>query len=82
MTPRRAILALTMGEPAGIGGEVALGAWLRRDDPVEPVGPFVAIDDPRRLAGIAAALGWTVPVEAVPCVAAAADVFHRALPVL
>jgi len=40
-------LALTMGEPAGIGGEIALKAWLelRGDLP-----PFYLIDDPDRLA--------------------------------
>lgn len=27
-----AALALTMGEPAGIGGEIALGAWLQRNE--------------------------------------------------
>ena len=29
-------LALTMGEPAGIGGEIALKAWLGRADRVPP----------------------------------------------
>jgi 4-hydroxythreonine-4-phosphate dehydrogenase len=38
-------LALTMGEPAGIGGEIALKAWLRRGEGA-PV--FYAIDDPER----------------------------------
>ena len=36
-------LALTMGEPAGIGGEIALKAWQRRGDGVPP---FYLIDDP------------------------------------
>ena len=44
-------LALTMGEPAGIGGEIALQAWLRRG---EGVPPFYLIDDPDRLAAIGA----------------------------
>ncbi len=44
-------LALTMGEPAGIGGEIALKAWLRRG---EGVPPFYVIDDPARLAALAA----------------------------
>ena len=67
-------LALTMGEPAGIGGEIALQAWLRRRDGV-PL--FYAIDDADRLAELAAQLGWTVPVkpidrkpEAYPSIAA------------
>jgi len=28
-------IALTMGEPAGIGGEIALKAWLRRAEGVQ-----------------------------------------------
>ena len=32
-------LALTMGEPAGIGGEIALQAWLRRGAGVPPFRP-------------------------------------------
>ena len=53
-------LALTMGEPAGIGGEIALKAWLARR-PGDPV--FYLIDDPDRLADLAAELGWPVPVR-------------------
>ena len=51
-------LALTMGEPAGIGGEITLKAWLGRT----PAPIFFAIDDPERLARLAAALGLDVPV--------------------
>ena len=36
-------IALTMGEPAGIGGEIAIKAWQRREDGTPP---FVIIDDP------------------------------------
>ena len=53
-------LALTMGEPAGIGGEIALKAWLRRG---EGVPPFYVIDDPGRLAALAGRLGWSVPIS-------------------
>ena len=44
-------LALTMGDPAGIGGELTLRAWqaLHRDGPC-----FVALDDPDRLAALLA----------------------------
>jgi len=51
-------LALTMGEPAGIGGEIALQAWQRRGDGVPP---FYVVDDPDRLAALARRLGWKVP---------------------
>ena len=40
------MLALTMGDPAGIGGELTLKAWraLRQEGPA-----FAALDDPSRL---------------------------------
>ena len=52
-------IALTMGDPAGIGGELTLKAWLARRD----TGPvFVALDDPDRLRAIARTLGLPVPI--------------------
>ena len=72
-------IALTMGEPAGIGGEITLKAWLRRD---EGVPPFFAIDDPDRLARLAATLGWDVPLRAVAGPEEAAQCFGEALGVL
>jgi len=64
------MLALTMGDPAGIGGELTVSAWraLRQSGPA-----FAAIDDPARLAG---------PVRVVQTLAEAAAVFPEALPVL
>src|SRR3954468_8959872 len=45
-------LAVTMGEPAGIGGEITLAAWRR----LAGRGPgFLVIDDPERLRGLAGA---------------------------
>ncbi|MDJ0942941.1 MAG: 4-hydroxythreonine-4-phosphate dehydrogenase PdxA [Kiloniellales bacterium] len=73
-------LALTAGEPAGIGGEITLQAWLARRE--SELGPFFALDDPTRLRGLAGALGWPVEVEAIADPAEAAEVFSRALPVL
>lgn len=68
-----------MGEPAGIGGEIALAAWSR----LRVSGPgFVAIDDPDRLAALARRLGRDVPVRAVASLAEGAATFLRALPVL
>jgi 4-hydroxythreonine-4-phosphate dehydrogenase len=72
-------LAVTMGEPAGIGGEILLAAWRQ----LAATGPaFVALDDPDRLTALARRLGWDVPVRAVPGVGEAAGVFGAALPVL
>lgn len=71
-------LAVTMGEPAGIGGEIALMAWLARD----ALPPFFLIDDPSRLAGLAARLGWSIPIAPITAPAEAVAVFAEALPVL
>ena len=72
-------LALTMGEPAGIGGEIALKAWLDfRDD----LPPFYLIDDPDRLAALARRLGWPVPIQPVDAPDRASSVFAGALPVV
>jgi 4-hydroxythreonine-4-phosphate dehydrogenase len=79
MAERRPV-ALTMGEPAGIGGELSLKAWLARDSDRLPV--FFAIDDPARLTALGAGLGLSVPVRAIDAPADAARVFAAALPVL
>jgi 4-hydroxythreonine-4-phosphate dehydrogenase len=72
-------LAVTMGEPAGIGGEIALKAWLGRADDVPP---FYLIDDPERLSHLAARLGWAVPVRTIADPAEAAASFAETLPVV
>ncbi len=72
-------LALTMGEPAGIGGEIALQAWLRRGDEVPA---FYLIDDPGRLATLTQRFGWDVPIRTIAAPAAALSIFATALPVL
>ena len=68
-----------MGEPAGIGGEIALKVWLGRD---ENLPPFVALDDPHRLETEAERLGIAVPVCVVDGIERVADTFGDALPVL
>ncbi len=67
-----------MGDPAGIGGELSLKAWLVRRN----ARPFVALDDPDRLRDLARALGLDVPVRVVNAIDAAEAVFREALPVL
>jgi len=71
-------LALTMGEPAGIGGEIALKAWIARDGGVPP---FYVIDDPERMAALAADLGWPVPIRPIDEPGEAGEIFAAALPV-
>jgi 4-hydroxythreonine-4-phosphate dehydrogenase len=68
-----------MGEPAGIGGEISLKAWLnRREAPT----PFFVIDDPDRLRFLAALIGVDVPVAEIEVPEDAAAKFADALPVL
>ena len=73
-------LALTPGEPAGIGGEITLKAWLSRAETA--VTSFFLLDDPARLMQVAVALGLDVPVRTVAGPAEAAAAFPEALPVL
>jgi len=72
-------LALTSGEPAGIGADITLKAWLRRADLKLPA--FYWLGDAASLDRRAKALGLTVPVaEVAP--EEANDAFARALPVV
>jgi 4-hydroxythreonine-4-phosphate dehydrogenase len=72
-------LALTLGEPAGIGPDITLLAWLRRKDLALP--PFYVLGDPDDLTRRARLLGLDVPVNA--CTPHdAVSVFAQALPVV
>jgi 4-hydroxythreonine-4-phosphate dehydrogenase len=73
-------LAITMGEPAGVGGELVLAAWLKRNEISAP--PFFLIDDPDRVRGLAKALGLGVEVETVASAGEAVAIFAERLPVL
>ena len=73
-------LAVTMGEPAGVGGDLILAAWSSRRRHRLP--PFVVLDDPARLRALAATLGLDVAVREVSSAAEALSVFAAALPVL
>jgi 4-hydroxythreonine-4-phosphate dehydrogenase len=72
-------VALTMGEPAGVGGDITLKAWLKRGQGL-PV--FFTIDDPGRLLSLAKRLHLDVPVRLISDPLEALDHFHHALPVL
>jgi len=72
-------LALTLGEPAGIGPDITLAAWLRRAELTLPA--FYVVGDPGFLDRLARRLGVTVPIAAVEP-EAAATAFAGALPVV
>ncbi|MBA2127759.1 4-hydroxythreonine-4-phosphate dehydrogenase PdxA [Hyphomicrobium methylovorum] len=73
-------LALTMGDPAGIGPEIAMEAWRVRE--TSDVPPFALYADPKLIATTADRLTTRIPVRIVPNAAAAAAVFAKALPVV
>lgn len=72
-------LALTLGEPAGVGPDIALLAWLRRDALGLPA--FCLLADPAFMARRARALGLNAPIAAV-ALNEACNAFPTALPVL
>ena len=72
-------LALTLGEPAGIGPDITLAVWQRRDELALP--PFYLLADPDFLARRARHLGLDVPLRVVEP-DAAAKAFAAALPVV
>ena len=79
MTAAELPLALTMGDPAGIGGEIALNAWAGRSD---GTAPFFVIDDPGRLADLGRRIGVMTAIKLIRSPSEANAVFPQALPVL
>ncbi|MDF2618017.1 MAG: 4-hydroxythreonine-4-phosphate dehydrogenase [Xanthobacteraceae bacterium] len=73
------VLALSSGDPAGIGPDIALEAWMLRAERGLP--PFLVTGDPELLRARAELLGLAVPVEeSTP--EEASRLFLTALPVL
>jgi len=71
-------LALTQGDPAGIGPDISLSAWLRRGE--NGIAPFIYLGDPVILAARARLMGLTVPLREV-APSDAFSVFADALPI-
>ncbi len=72
-------LALTIGEPAGIGPDIAIAAWQRRAALALP--PFYLLGDRQFIARRAAQLGADIPLAEVEPERAAAA-FAAALPIV
>jgi 4-hydroxythreonine-4-phosphate dehydrogenase len=72
-------LALTLGEPAGIGPDITLKVWLRRKQLEIP--PFYVISDPEFLARRARRLDFELPMTVVEPEAALTS-FESTLPVV
>ena len=71
-------IAVTMGEPAGIGPDLLIAIWTKRRELKPPL--FYCIGDPRLFASRARLLGLECPIAEVDP-ARAAGVLDRALPV-
>ena len=71
------VLAISMGEPAGIGGEIILKAWGKRSS----MDPFFVIDDPERLKKITNRTKLKVPIQTISSPSETLQVFSKALPV-
>jgi 4-hydroxythreonine-4-phosphate dehydrogenase len=71
---------MTMGEPAGVGGEISIKAWNLRERKSVP--PFFLIDDPQRIEALARRLGHNIPTANISEPAEAIDAFDTALPIL
>jgi 4-hydroxythreonine-4-phosphate dehydrogenase len=73
-------LALTMGDPAGIGPELSVRTWHSRKTCALP--PFALYADSELMRATCRSLDIDCEIVAVPHPAAAADIFARALPVI
>lgn len=69
-----------MGEPAGIGPDITIAAWLKRSDRGLPV--FAVVGCPDLMRERARQLNLTIAIEVVDDCDAAEAAFMRALPVL
>jgi len=73
-------IAVTMGDPAGIGPDIALLSWLERSRKALP--SFVIYGDPQVLQERARALGVNVPIAPVASPREVAAAFADGLPVM
>jgi 4-hydroxythreonine-4-phosphate dehydrogenase len=72
-------LAVTMGDPAGIGPDITLAAWRARK--TEALAPFAFVGDAEVLAARARMLGLEVPIKTIAELEHAAGAFETHLPV-
>jgi 4-hydroxythreonine-4-phosphate dehydrogenase len=67
-------IAVSIGDPAGIGPEILAKAWVRRHE--ENLPPFFAVGDLRAISTV-----WDGPLRKIDSSAEAASVFGEALPI-
>lgn len=73
-------IAVTMGDPAGIGGEITIKAWIKGHSPGNY--PFFLIDDPERIQNTARRMNANIPIRSINKPELANEVFGQALPIL
>jgi len=73
-------IALTIGEPGGIGPELAIKAWLRRKQ--DEITPFCLLSPVSMIRNAIAQSGSDVPVRTVNTICEATSFFKNALPIL
>ncbi len=73
-------LAISLGDPAGVGPELIAEAWTRRE--AEGLPPFFVVGGAVVLAAAASQRGLSVPIKAIADPREAGDLFAGALPVL
>ena len=73
-------IAVTMGDPAGVGLQIAALAWRHRAQLALP--PFALFADVTAIRAHVANLGTAIPISEISSVEQAGDVFQHALPVI
>ena len=73
-------IAISLGDPAGVGPELIAAAWDQRE--AERLPPFFAVGNRDLIEAAARSRGLTIPVVAIAAPDEAAAVFPHALPVL
>ncbi|MEC9078353.1 MAG: 4-hydroxythreonine-4-phosphate dehydrogenase PdxA, partial [Pseudomonadota bacterium] len=79
MVAHRPLIAITMGEPGGIGGEISIQAWERKR---ELSSVFFLLDCPKRIQKLAASISKRCPIKIISEPDQAAEAFKTALPII
>lgn len=72
-------IAITMGEPSGIGGELTLKAW---QSTPQDAHPFFVLDAPERLSQLSNDLGLNTRISVISDPSECAEAFKSGLPVI
>ena len=79
-TTRSALpIAVTMGEPAGIGGEIACLAWAQQ---AENIPPIFLIDDPDRIVNLSKIINHKIKVKTINKAEQALEIWPDTIPIL